>query len=137
MKKHILLVDGNISELDFFLDALRKLPGDDGFKCTFAATTVQAISMLKFLVPDFIFIGLNVEDRGGSELISFLTTKDQLKNTPICFYISQVNDGVYKMANDLGAICLTKTGSIDRLSSDLESLFKAGRRTSYQTVEYL
>jgi hypothetical protein len=34
MKTHILLIDDDTDELVIFMDALRNVPHEDGFKCT-------------------------------------------------------------------------------------------------------
>ena len=117
-----------------FLDALRKLPVEDGFKCTFAPTPAHAIDMLKFLVPDFIFIGLNAPDRVEQELLSFLINKERLKHTDLCFYTTYVTVELKKMAASLGAECIQKTNSIDMLVSDLKPLFVTGKKSIYSAV---
>ena len=52
MKTHILMIAEDKNELTIFMAALRKVRHGDGFKCTYASDTAQAIEMLKYLVPD-------------------------------------------------------------------------------------
>ena len=134
MKKHILLVDDDKNELDRFLDALRKLPAEDGFKCTFAPTAAHAIAMLKFLVPDFIFIGLNAPGIAGEELISFLMRKPELKNTKLCFYMPHITVELQKVAAGLGAECIRKTDSIHILVNELEPLLADSKKSIYTAI---
>ncbi len=63
MKKHILLIDDDVDELKIFNDALEELPGN--FKCTYASNAYQAMDMLKFIHPHFIFIDYNLPAMNG------------------------------------------------------------------------
>jgi hypothetical protein len=56
MKKHIMFIADDKTELDYFMTALREVPEDDGFKLTHAGSISQATEMLRLLVPHYIFI---------------------------------------------------------------------------------
>ena len=122
MKQHLLLIDDDKDELTIFMDALREVPHEDGFKCTYASSTMQAIEMLKFLVPDFIFVDFNVPKMNGLEFITFVTGQPHLKKTKLCLYSMNINEEVDKQAKKLGASCIKKSGTIDSLARNLSAL---------------
>lgn len=122
MKQHLLLIDDDKDELTIFMDALREVPHEDGFKCTYASSTMQAIEMLKFLVPDFIFVDFNIPKMNGLEFISFVTGQPHLKKTKLCLYSMNINEEVDKQAKNLGASCIKKSGTIESLARNLSAL---------------
>jgi CheY-like chemotaxis protein len=122
MKQHILLIDDDKDEIIFFLDALRKVPHDDGFKCTYAGKPGKALEMLKLLIPDFIFVDLNMPEMNGLEFIALIKGQSQLKNTKICLYSRAINESISRLAAHLGADCVKKPSSINELAEDLSRL---------------
>src|SRR5688572_19774176 len=94
MKKHILLIDDDKDELIIFMDALRRVPSDDGFKCTYAATVSQAIEMLKYLVPDYIFSDFNIPCMNGLELLQYIRDQHRLSNAQLCLYSGHISEEI-------------------------------------------
>lgn len=137
MKKHILLIDDDKDELTIFLDALRHVPSDDGFKCTYAQSTLQAVHMLKFLVPDYIFIDYNIPKMNGIEFIDFIRQQPTLRKTKLCLYSTRISGEMNEAATAMGASCIEKSNTIDELTRALERLFgqvyvSAGRSIYYR-----
>jgi len=122
MKQHLLLIDDDKDELNIFMDALREVPHDDGFKCTYASSTSQAIEMLKFLVPDFIFVDFNIPKMNGLEFIAFVSSQPHLKKTKLCLYSININEEIDKQAKSLGASCIKKSGTIEALVKSLSTV---------------
>jgi len=88
MKKHILLIDGNKHELDYFLDALREVPEDDGFKCTYASNVMQAVDMLKLLVPHYIFIDKALPVRETIYVLQMIKEDMRMRHVKVFLYTS-------------------------------------------------
>lgn len=124
MKQHILIIDDDKDELTIFLDALKKMPWEDGFKCTYASNTNQALEMLRYLLPDFIFVDLNMPQSNGLDFLSTIRNDDKLKNTPVFLYSTAINKKSYECAMMLGAYgCIEKTNTIKELTEKLEAIF--------------
>lgn len=119
MKQRILFIDDDKDELIFFLDALLLVPHNDGFKCTYASNTIQACEMLKLLVPDFIFVDLNMPAMNGLEFIAFTASQPQLKNTKCCIYSANINKQMSTLAEHLGANYIKKPDTINELALNL------------------
>ena len=131
MKKHILLIDDDKDELIIFMDALRKVPHDDGFKCTFAGSARQAIEMLKYLVPDYIFSDFNMHEMNGIELLRYIKEQQTLKKTELCLYSGHIDAETARKAAMIGAHCIQKSGTIASLVRNLSRLFAMERQPHY------
>lgn len=68
MKKHILLVENDPTELRAFVEAINKTNID--YKCTWAQSAKQALDQLQYLQPDFIFIKTQLPDMDSAALLS-------------------------------------------------------------------
>ena len=124
MKTHILLIDDDKDELGIFLDALKKVTVDDGFKCTYASNPVQALDMLKYLVPDYIFLDLNMPQMNGLEFLNAINDDQKLTRVKIFLYSTKISGNDAEKAHELGVSgCIEKTQTIDILSDRLGSVF--------------
>lgn len=86
MKRHILLIDTDKHELDYFMDALKQVPEDDGFKCTYAGTVMQAVYLLERLVPHFIFIDKAMPSRDIIYILQRVREALHLRDVKVFFY---------------------------------------------------
>lgn len=121
MKEHILFINENKDDLTLFLDALRKVPHEDGYKCTYAATAAQAMEMLKYLVPDYIFFSLDMEDMNGLQFLSQLRKEPKLQKTASYLYAASINEDVYDILMTHGANgWIEKTNSVNQLTTKLK-----------------
>ena len=131
MKKHILLIDDDKDELIIFMDALRKVPDDDGFKCTYAESSSQAIEMLKYLRPDYIFADYNIPAMNGMELLQFIKGQHNLCRTKLCLYSGHIDAATARKAALIGVYCIQKSGTIAETVKNLSRLFAMERQPQY------
>lgn len=108
MKQHILFINEDKNELIFFLDALKRVPYHDGFKYTYASNPGQALEMLKFLVPDFIFVDFNFPGMNGLDFTTIITGQPQLKHTKPVLYSAGINERIRTLAENQGVGCVKK-----------------------------
>lgn len=108
MKKyHILLVDDDLDEFEFFLMALEKMPSL--FKCTYAGGGTEALNLLNEIEPDFIFLDMNMPARNGLECLKEIKKIEKYRHIPIIIYSTTIDESIAKKALALGAVqCLTK-----------------------------
>ena len=122
MKKHILLIDDDKNELIFFISALKNINGD--YKCTYAERSAQALEMLKYIQPDFIFIDYNLPDVSGLQVLSVIRNEPGLQRTKIYIYTETISEEVEKMARLLGAAgCIEKNATIGWLTHLFKAIF--------------
>ena len=132
MKVHIMLIDDDKDELTFFLDALKDVPCDEGFKCTYASDTKQAAEMLKYLVPDFIFVDFKMPGINGLQFL--LTIKNRLgsEKPKVYLYSIFINEKIKKAALSLGVSgTLKKMFTIKSLSDELKAVLTSPVTPAY------
>src|SRR5437868_1285668 len=122
MKKHIILIDDDRDELVIFMDALRKVPTDDGFKCTYANSSEQAIEMLKYLVPDYVFADFNMPGMNGLELLHYIKAVERFRTTQLYLYSTFVSQETKDKAAGSGIAWIQKANTIEALAKDLSGL---------------
>lgn len=122
MKKHILLIDDDKDELALFLDALRGLEKADGFKCTYASNPKQALDMLKYLVPDFIFVDFNMPEMNGLELLSVIAREKRLNESKKFLYSVHIDEASRTVATFLNVSCMIKANTLNELTLCLQEI---------------
>ena len=123
MKTHILLIDDDKDELTFLMDALKLVPHDDGFKCTYANNAKQAIEMLHHLVPDIILVDFQMPGTNGLHFLSMINNQPSLQRTKKYLYSTFVNEIMSRNAVKLGATgCIKKSFKITDISDELEKI---------------
>ena len=130
MKQHILFINGDKNELIFFLDALMIMPHHNGFKCTYASSPGQALEMLKYLVPDFIFVDFNLPGMNGLDFMTNITGWPQLKHTKFILYSANINERIRTLA-DQGVSYLKKAGTLKELAENLSGMLIADLQPAY------
>lgn len=121
MKKHLLLIDDDSDEWDFFNEAVdqMKVP----CKCTFADGALDGIQMLRFISPDIIFLDINMSKINGFECLEQLKKEPSTQNIPVIIYSIGLNTALCKKALEGGAIaCVRKFSSIPALTTALEDI---------------
>jgi CheY-like chemotaxis protein len=132
MKKHIMVIDDDRDELSLFLDALKGVNTQDGFKCTYAGSGTHAIEMLKFLVPDYIFVDYNMPAMNGIDFLQHIHDKPVMQHTKLFLYSTYIDDQTRNAASKLGAAgCLKKENSILSLTKMLSSIFVSSLQPAY------
>ena len=130
MKKHILLVDDDKDELIIFMDALRRVPAEDGFKCTYASSTSQAIEMLKYLVPDYIFADFNIPGMNGLEFLQNVKGQQRFRSTQLLLYSMHISEETKNKSDVTGIGYLQKTATIDLLVRKLFDLLTVEKQAN-------
>jgi DNA-binding response OmpR family regulator len=83
-KKHILLIENDENEVEFFTDALEESNLD--FLCSTARNAEQAIIILKNIVPDIIFLDVRISKIAGSVLSRKIKQIQSLRKIPVIMY---------------------------------------------------
>jgi DNA-binding NtrC family response regulator len=132
MKTHILLIDTDKDELTFLMDALKLVPHDDGFKCSYANSGEHAIEILQHLVPDLIFVDFKLPGMNGLQFLSEISNHPSLQNTKKYLYSMFINEMMSTAATELGASgSVKKTFKITGLSDELERIMRVSPEPAY------
>lgn len=121
MKTHVCLIDDDPDELDIFMEALSRT--DTSCQCTSAPSGDRALEILDYILPDFIFLDLNMPGMSGLECLIEIRKKTRLDKVPVILYSTGLTNATATHALALGATaCLRKTSDIGSLVNELNAL---------------
>jgi len=121
MSKRILLIDDDKDEHDIFKEAINMVCLHCQCFCTYSAE--QAIKLLNNLIPDFIFLDINMPKMNGFECLSTIKSMEVYKDIPIILYSTGATENMKSKAIMLGAKdCIAKTNSIQSLADALQKI---------------
>lgn len=132
MKQHILFIDTDKDELIVFLEALKDISVEDGFKCTYATSPTHAAEMLKYLAPDFIFVGPNVSQKDCVDFLSNMRRHTNHSEAPV-YIICKKEPGSLAQLHDVSGI-LENFSSASALRSQLQNIFAPYLGSGYRLV---
>jgi two-component system chemotaxis response regulator CheY len=134
MRKHLLLIDHDKNELTAFMAAIKEIQGD--FKCTYAESSAQALEMLKYLQPDFIFVDYDLPDVNGLQVLAFIRNEPSLKQAKVFIYTENISEEVGKMARTLGASgCIEKHATVNWLTHMFKAIFDGQLMPNYSILK--
>jgi CheY-like chemotaxis protein len=128
MYKKILLIDDDVDEQFFFTEALKEINAPAKF--FYADTAKEGIDLAKDLLPDFIFIDINMPAINGLECLDLIVdNKEDDKESQqqnIIIYSTTIDNAVRYNALKKGArACLKKQNSIHDLAGFLKVFLTA------------
>jgi PleD family two-component response regulator len=134
MKKHVLIIDDDKDEMKSFYAALNNVPGS--FKCTYASSGRQALDMLNYIRPDFIFVDLYLSGMDGIELLELIREDRRFHETKIFLYAPYVTEGIRDIVMESGANgCIAKSPDHELTGEELETLIGGIVRPSLSLSE--
>jgi CheY-like chemotaxis protein len=123
MPKLILLIDDDKEELDIMNQAL-EIGHIEGL-CLWANGVERATHLLREVLPDFIFIDLNMPRMDGLTCLQELKKNNQLIDIPIVMYSTHISEITRRKAVEKGAACcIQKPDTIETLVKQLTSFFE-------------
>ncbi|RYY11217.1 MAG: response regulator, partial [Chitinophagaceae bacterium] len=91
--------------------------------CTYAQSSEQALDMLNYLAPDYIFIDINMPKTNGYDCLAKIKAKPGLTSSCIVMYSNGIDDKAAEKATTLGAShCIQKTENISDLVTQIREL---------------
>ncbi len=117
VKTTFLLVDDDADDTALFEEVLQQVDPSIGFRV--ATNGQEALEMLRSdgeVLPDIIFLDLNMPRMDGRQCLAELRQEDKLKHIPVIMYTtsSQQRDVIHALQN--GALCfITKPASLREL----------------------
>ena len=123
--KRCLFIDDDVDDQDFFCDAAKMI--DPTIECVFAENGLEAMEKLGngALVPDYIFIDMNMPKMGGRETLEEIRKIERLKATAVYMYSTSAAPRVTEEILALGANdFLIKPSTVGDLQLMLKKILK-------------
>lgn len=102
--KNILIVDDDADDRFMFREALREI--DTSISCSESENGKDALEMLtarKALLPDFIFLDLNMPPLNGFQFLSEIKKRKNLRHIPVIIYTTSRYESDKEETKRLGA----------------------------------
>ncbi len=124
MAKIFFLVDDDIDDHEFFMDALKEI--DPSIKCIPAMNGDEAMQKLKGWsgpLPDFIILDLNLPGMNGKKCLTEIKKSEALSDIPVVIYSTTSEKKIIEEMEAIGAsYFITKPNKLSLLSNSLRHL---------------
>ena len=118
----ILCIDDDSEDVELFCEAVRTI--DESYTCVVAKNGQQGLEVLRYLLPDFIFLDVNMPVLDGKSTLKAIRGTTVFKQLPICMYSTSITSWENEMYRSMGADhCMVKPNSFDKLCEALRSIF--------------
>lgn len=120
MARHLLLIDDDEDESDFFSLVLKELPP---VKYSYADSARKGIELMKADLPDIVLLDMNMPAVNGLDCLREIKGSAALKSVPIIIYSNSNDENLRQSALAIGAAdCLKKPQSMGHLKELLQKV---------------
>jgi CheY-like chemotaxis protein len=118
----LLCIDDDNDDLDFFIEAVGTI--NSSYRCIKAMNGEQGLAILKSVVPDYIFLDINMPGMGGKEVLKLIRAERKLDDVPVIMLSTYINTEDVQEYKRKGANeCIVKPPSFTKLCKTLETVF--------------
>lgn len=125
MKKTIVLIDDDQDDLDILREVILK--HEPSFDCVSFINPAEAIKVICedfMIVPDYLFIDINMPGMPGDKCVSELRKREELNNSVIAVLSTSIPPKVAETLKQLGAdYTFQKPSSMEAYNKILNSVF--------------
>ncbi len=133
MIKHILLIDDDEDEHQFFQWAAKKINHPLSITHTYCAT--EAFDILSRSLPDIIFLDIQLRGASGFLILEEIRKSVSFATIPLFMYSTVINESNIKKALLLGATgCIRKTSDMNALATCLTNLLEGDTRNQLVVI---
>jgi len=119
----LLCIDDDPEDIELFMDAVRMI--DNTYKCVVASNGYEGLKKLATMIPDYIFLDINMPIMDGKETLRKIRKDQRLHSVPICIFSTSVSKRDAELCRILGADrCIVKPSSFQKLISDLKEVIE-------------
>ena len=124
MNKTVLLIDDDIDEFDILFEALSMAKMQ--YSLEHCCGVKEGIAHLNKMIPDFIFMDMDMPGIKGMDGLVMLKKDHHLKNIPVVLYSNGMNAALCDEAMSKGAsFCLKKLPMMRDLSRALKQILSS------------
>ncbi len=123
MNKIIFLIDDDIDDQEFFLEAVKEV--DPDIECHLASSCDEGLELLNnsSVLPDYIFLDLNMPKVDGKKCLLELKKNARSKDIPVIIYSTSSLKKDIDETKAMGAVhFLTKPAAFRELCESIENV---------------
>lgn len=110
----LLCIDDDHEDVEMFQEAIRII--DESSRCVIASNGKEALARLETIVPDYIFLDINMPVMDGKETLRRIRRDNRLRYVPVCILSTSRDKLELELCRALGATnWLTKPSSFAEL----------------------
>ena len=121
----VFIIDDDEDDRELFCEVVSDI--SDSIKCVSALNGQEALLALQNsnLLPDFIFLDLNLPRMSGTQCLAELKKIERLSSIPVIIYSTSKSEEDREKTKELGSVYfLTKPSSMVELRKELEFVFE-------------
>lgn len=120
---HVLLADDDEDDRIFFREALDEIPLSTTLNSVKDGDELMDVLHSGILIPDVLFLDLNMPGRNGKECLQLIRMHDHLQSMPIIIFSTSANHSDVEEAFSLGAsLYLQKPSGYSIMVKQLEKV---------------
>src|SRR5690606_10195300 len=100
-KLHIFFGDDDREDVEFFTQAIEEV--SPGIKITIARDGAELLEFLQLVIPDIIFLDLNMPVMNGVECLQRIRSNKKCNDVPVIIYSTSANPDQIEKTYELGA----------------------------------
>ncbi len=117
----LLCIDDNQDDLDLLCEAVKVVK--PAYKFVSARNGAKGLEFLESIVPDYIFLDINMPGMSGWELIKLIRAKRKFDAVPVFMLSTATNKSEAELYTHMGATnCLVKHCSFHELCEMMRNL---------------
>ena len=116
----ILVAEDDHDDFDLFLEAVLII--DPTVQCIRAHDGKQTLSILENILPDLIFLDINMPRMNGKECLRKIKMSSTFQDIPVVVHSTTINPNEINFYEALGAKVLTKDHRIDKIVESLKTI---------------
>src|SRR5687768_16081902 len=119
----LLYIDDDAEDIEFFCDAIKNI--HPTYLCLVAQNAKDGLHILETLIPDVIYLDINMPVMNGKEALRAIRSRKNLASVPVCMLSTTTSSNEINMCRELGANeCFVKPNSFAELCTTLKSFFQ-------------
>jgi CheY-like chemotaxis protein len=132
----VFLIDDDEDDKELFLEAIGEV--NPSVKCRTADSGEEALAVLKdegTLIPDFIFLDINMPGIGGMECLAELRKMRKLSHVPVIIYTTSGLKKDMDETEKLGASgYFTKPGPFEEICTVIRHVLKGNGLKNFRSI---
>jgi CheY-like chemotaxis protein len=119
----LLVIDDDAEDAELFQEAISFI--DDSAICVAALSGKDGLNVLRFTIPDIVFLDINMPIMDGKETLARIRSNEAMNSVPVYIFSTSANGREFDFLKDAGAAgCISKPNSFQELCEVLRGILQ-------------